>query len=117
MEPIFLPTLVKQAAPWIFILVLLWCCVCLGYGHRAGKINLWDLITTSKRLVDGAESRSFTDPKKLAYVGAFVVMTVGYAYLCLLDRLSEWYAVAYVGAFVLGKWLGDREQRLSQKGT
>lgn len=103
-----LPTAIRQIAPWLFITTLLWCCGCLAYGHRSGQINLWTLITASKG------EKQYVDPKKLAYIGVFVVMTIGFSYLSLFDRLSEWYAGIYVGAFVLGKWLGDREQRIAQ---
>jgi hypothetical protein len=96
-------------AQWIYVAVFLWCCICLLVGHRAGKINLWDCITTTK------DSRTFTDAKKLAYIGAFVVMSVTFAYWGMVDRLTEWYALLYVGAWVTGKFLGDREQRLQQE--
>lgn len=97
-------------APWLYMFVLLWVCLCLGAGHHRGKINLWDTITTTK------SGRTFTDAKKLAYIGSFVVMATGFAYLAMVDKLTEWYAMIFVAAWVTGKFLGDREQRLQALG-
>lgn len=94
----------------IYVLVLLWMVACLGWGHHSGKINLWDCITTTAK-----SGKTFTDPKKLAYTGAFAVMAVGFAYQVIADKLTEWFCFIFVSAFVVGKWLGDREQRLGQE--
>lgn len=102
----------ETVAPWIYMIVLLWCIFCLGYGHHRRKINLWDCVTTTKVDQLTKEAKTFTDPKKLAYIGAFVVMSVTFAYWGLIDRLSEWYALLYATTWVAGKALGDREQRL-----
>lgn len=100
--------MIAHLAPWVYIGTLVLCVICLGVGHRTKAINLWDCVTTTKG------GQVFTDPKKLAYIGAFVLMGTAFAYLALLDRLTEWYAGAFVSAFVIGKWLGDREQRLNR---
>lgn len=95
-----------EIAPWLYMGVLLWVCCCLGYGHHNKLIDLWTLITTTKG------DKTYVDGKKLAYVGSFVVMSITFAYWGLIDKLTEWYAALYVAAWVAGKWLGDREQRL-----
>lgn len=95
-------------AAWIYIAALIWPLLCLTYLHWKGKIDLLTSITTTK------EGRTFVDGKKLAYVGAFAAMTIAFAYLAVTDRFSEWYVMVYATAFVGGKWLGDREQRLQK---
>lgn len=96
-------------APWVYLLVLLWVIFCLAHGHRAGRIDLWTLITTTKN------EKTYVDGKKFAYIGAFVIMAITFAYWGMIDKLTEWYAALFVGAFVVGKWLGDREQRLNSQ--
>lgn len=97
----------KDAATWLYIAVLVWIVLCLGHGHRTGKVNLWDLVTATAR--DGATR---TDGRKLYECGAFLVMTVAFAYWAVIDRLTEWYAAIYVAAFVAARSMRDREKRL-----
>ena len=73
------------------------------------KFNLIDLITTK----DGKLHR----PAVMEF-GAFVLMTWGFIVLINRNRLAEWYAAIYVGAFVVrsaySAWLrqkGEREER------
>lgn len=100
-------------AQYIYIAVLLWCCCCLGAGHIKGKVNLWTLITTTK------DGREYTDPKKLAYIGTFVVSMVTLAYWGIIgpELTVEYvaYATLCFSVWVGGKYLGDREQRLQRK--
>lgn len=96
-------------AQHVYIGTLLWVAVCLGYGHRTGKVNLWDCVRSTDR--HGVER---TDPRKLFEAGAFVVMTLGFAFLVLADKLTEVYAALYVGAWVAARSLRDREQRLNR---
>lgn len=96
------------AAKIIYVLVLLWLVGCIWRGHRDKHINLWHCITITAK-----DGKTYTDPKKVAYIGAFVVMAVAFAYLAVVDQLTDWFCATFVSAFVLGKWLGDREQRLS----
>lgn len=98
----------EQVASWIYIVTLLWPLACLTYLHAKGKIDLISAITVTKG------GNEYVDGKKLAYVGAFAAMTIAFAYLAVTDRFSEWYVMVYATAFVGGKWLGDREQRLSK---
>ena len=95
-------------AQWIYLATLIWPLLCLTYLHMKGRVDLLTTITTTK------DSKTYVDPKKLAYMGIFFVMATGFAYLAMLDKLSEWYAGICVAAFVGGKWLGDREQRLQK---
>jgi hypothetical protein len=98
----------KDTASIVYLLVLLWPLICLTWLHAKGRIDLLTSITTTK------EDKTFVDGKKLAYVGTFAVMATGFAYLAQTEKLTEWYAGLMVGAFVAGKWLGDREQRLNK---
>lgn len=95
-------------AAWIYVVVLCWPLLCLTYLHARGRIDLLTSITTTK------DGQTYVDGKKLAYVGAFAAMTIAFAYLAVTDRFSEWYVMVYAAAFVGGKWLGDREQRLQK---
>ena len=67
--------------------------------------NLLDLITTN----DGKISRP-----AVMEMGAFVLMTWGFIVLVQRDKLMEWYAGIYVGAFVLraahSAWLNCKQQ-------
>jgi len=90
------------------VLVLLFIVWCLYRGHRAGHINLWEVVTaTDKRGI------TRTDSRKMFEAGAFVVMTIGFAYLVVQGKLTEVYAAIYVGAWVTARYLRDREQRLN----
>lgn len=86
----------EQVAAGVYVFALIWCCACLYHGHRTGKINLWDTVTSTDRT--GAVR---TDAKRLYLAGAFVVMTATLALLAVISKLSEWYAFLYVGAFVV----------------
>ena len=97
-------------APWLYILVLVCLVVCLGRGHRAGKINLWDLVTATND-----EGKVHTDGRKLFEAGAFAIMATAFAYWALIDRLTEWYALLFVSSFVVARAWRDREQRLNKQ--
>ena len=96
-------------ADYIYILTLLIVILCLYRGHRGGDINLWDCVRTTTK-----DGKLITDARKLWEAGAFVVMTVGFAYLVVQGRLTEFYAGIYVAAFVAARSLRDREQRLNR---
>lgn len=100
---------IQTGAKLIFVIALVWPLVCLWIGHRASKVNLWDCVTIKAK--DGAV---YTDPKKVTYMGGFVVMATAFAYFTVVDQLTDWYAAIFVSAFIIGKWLGDREQRLGR---
>ena len=42
-------------------------------------------------------------------------MTIGFSYLVVQGKLTEFYAAIYVGAFVTARIFRDREQRLNRK--
>ena len=96
-------------ADYIYVLTLIIVVLCLYRGQRTGKIDLWDCVRSTSK-----EGKVFTDPRKLFEAGAFVVMTVGFAYLVVQDKLTEFYAAIYITAFVAAKSLRDREQRLNR---
>jgi hypothetical protein len=101
--------MIATAAPWIYVATLVALVACLYRGHRAGRVNLWELVTARDRA-----GRDRTDGRKLFETGAFLVMTTAFAYWALVDRLTEWYAGIYVGAFVVARMARDREQRLNR---
>lgn len=92
---------IEQFGNGMYLIVFSWIIVCLGLGHRSGKINLWNCITSTDR--HGIER---TDFAKLAIAGAFVITGVTFCYLAVLDRLSEWYVLIFLMA-----WLGERFRR------
>ena len=96
-------------APAAYVVTLLAVVLCLYRGHRTGDINLWDCVRS------GRDGKVYTDPTKLYLAGAFFIMTTGFAYLVLLDKMSEAYALVYVATFAGAKWARDREQRLNKK--
>lgn len=96
-------------AAWGYIAVLVWVVLCLWRGQRQGKINLWDMVTATDK--SGVPR---TDARKFFECGAFVVMTVAFSYLVVVDKLSEAYAAIYVGTWVAARSMRDREQRLNR---
>lgn len=96
-------------ADWLFLLMLLIAVLCLYRGHRNRDVDLWDVIRAT-----GKEGKVYTDPRKLFEAGAFVVSTVGFAHMTIQGKLTEWYVMTYLGAFVTAKFLRDREQRLNR---
>lgn len=95
-------------ADWLYLAVLMTAVLCLWRGHRTERIDLWDTIRTKKG------DATYTDPRKLFEVGAFVVMSCGFSYMVIQGKLTEWYAGIYVAAFVTARYLRDREQRLNK---
>ncbi len=97
------------AADYIYVLTLLIVIMCLYRGQREKHINLWDCVTSTDK-----EGKKRTDSRKLIEMGAFVVMTIGFAYFVVDEQLTEFYSLIYVGAFVTARTLRDREQRLNK---
>ncbi len=93
----------------IYMVTLLVVIACLWRGQRDGLINLWDLVTSTDKA-----SKVRTDARKMFEAGTFVVMTVGFSYLLLIGKMTEFYAAIYVGAFVTARIFRDREQRLNK---
>lgn len=97
-------------ADYIYVSILVVIVLCLYRGHRQGHINLWEIVTSTDKT-----GRTRTDSRKLFEAGAFVVMTIGFAYLVVQEKLTEFYAAIYVGAFVTARIFRDREQRLNRE--
>lgn len=91
----------------IYLAVLIVVVACLARGQFAGHINLWDLVTATDR-----NGVARTDGRKFFEVGAFVVSTVAFSYLVVVDNLTEVFLTVYMGAWVTARYLRDREQRL-----
>jgi hypothetical protein len=92
----------------LYMATLLVVVMCLYRGHRGGSLNLWDVVRTTKG------DATFTDPRKLYECGAFVVSTVGFSYLIIVGKMSEWFFAGYIGAWVAARYARDREQRLNR---
>jgi len=93
----------------MYILMLLVVLVCLYRGHRAGYVNLWELVTATDKA-----GKTRTDARKFYECGAFVVATVAFSYLVIMGKLTEAYLAVYIGAFVTARIFRDREQRLNR---
>jgi len=89
--------------------------IALFYGllllqHRRGTLDLNYLITSTDK-----KGKTRVDGRKLGEVGAWYVMTLGLWYLVVHDKITEFYVLAYLGAFVTARFLRDREQRLNKQ--
>lgn len=69
----------------------------------------WDYITST-----GKDGTVRFDPRKTWEAGAFLVSTGAFGWLAYLDKLTEWFFVGYMAAWIGGRFLRDREQRLSK---
>ena len=97
----------------MYILVLLFTVCFFLYGHLKDRINIWEMVTTTK------DGKVRTDPRKLMEFSAFLVMTYGFSYLIITNHLSDWYALTYVAAFVAARTARDfaqlKDKALSMK--
>lgn len=96
-------------ADWLYLAILLTAVLCLYRGHRGGNVDLWDVIKAT-----GKDGKVHTDPRKLFEAGAFVVSTVGFSHMVIQGKLTEWFVMFYLAAWVTAKTLRDREQRLNR---
>lgn len=55
------------------------------------EIDIADLVTTNGKL----------DEPKLTRFVAWIVSTWGFVYLITIDKLTEWYFIGYMGAWVM----------------
>ena len=87
----------EQVGNIIYLLTLVIGVFCIARGHRQGKINLWELVTSTDR--NGVVR---TDGRKLFEVIGMSVMVITFYFLTITARLSEWYvlifAVSVIGA-------------------
>ncbi len=78
--------------------------------HHRGALDLNDLITATDKT-----GKTRVDARKLGEIGAWYVMTLGLWYLVVHDKITEFYVISYLGAFVTARFLRDREQRLNKQ--
>ena len=100
----------EAAAKIIYVLVLLWLILCLGWGNKTGRIDLWELATVTDK-----HGKVRTDNSKLYETGAFLVMTLTFCFLGVLDKLSEWYALIYVSAWVASRAMARKDKMADAK--
>ena len=81
----------------IYLMTLIAGAACIARGHRTGKLNLWDMVTSTDR--NGIVR---TDGRKMFEVIGQSVMVITFYFLTITARLSEWYvlifAVSVIGA-------------------
>ena len=80
----------------------------LWFLHLRGQINLVDCLTATDR-----HGIVRTDARKLIELATWYTLTLGFVYIVIQDKLTEWYVMAYIGGATVTRYLRDREQRLS----
>ena len=94
-------------ADFIFALGVALMFLVLWLLHHIGKINLIDCVTSTDR-----KGIVRTNGRKLIELASWYVLTLGFVYIVINDKLTEWYVVAYLGGATLTRFIGDRETRL-----
>ena len=91
-------------------------CACIGIGvsllkmHRdPAQPNLTDLITSTDKT-----GKVRYDARKCFEAGAFLTSTWGFVFLTASFKLTEFFFIGYMSAWVGARFLRDREQRLSK---
>lgn len=99
---------------WIILALIVLVGVVYLYNKDKDKnsdIDFTDLITVNGKLND----------RKLARFGAWIVSTWGFVYLISHDKLSEWYFIGYMGAWVanalIGKMIKDPRDEDNYRNT
>jgi Na+/H+ antiporter NhaD/arsenite permease-like protein len=99
---------------WIILALIVLVGVVYLYNKDRDKnsdIDFTDLITVNGKLND----------RKLARFGAWIVSTWGFVYLISHDKLSEWYFIGYMGAWVanalIGKMIKDPRDEDNYRNT
>lgn len=109
-------TLIEHFGNGLYALTFLVAAFYLLRWHHEGKIKLHELFTSTDR-----EGTVRTDGRKLFEAGAFFVMTVSFYFLTVSGKMSEWYALIYVGVWVGARTARDltkiSEERASQAPT
>ena len=82
----------------IFTIILY---VCVRFLWRLNQdkdntINLVDLVAVGGRL----------NERKLTRFGAWIISTWGFIYMIANDKLTEWYFIGYMGAWVVNALIG-----------
>lgn len=78
--------------------------------HCRGRINLIECMTATDR--NGIVR---TDSRKMIEFCTWYVLSLGFVFICVQDKLTEWYVMAYLGGATLTRYLRDREQRLNSQ--
>ncbi|MCC7144230.1 MAG: hypothetical protein IT349_19215 [Candidatus Eisenbacteria bacterium] len=101
-------------ADWLYLVAWSMIFFAIYRAQRDGKINLWDLVTTTDK-----QGIVRTDPRKTFEAGAFSSMFVGSIYLGFQGKIVSGEGIAYMtlftSLFVAARTLRDREQRLSKQ--
>jgi len=85
----------------MYIVLTIIIAVCTLYlirlnNDKKNDIFLIDLVTVGGKLND----------RKLSRFGAWLVSTWGFVYLLSNDKLTEWYFIGYMGAWVANALIG-----------
>ena len=78
--------------------------------HIRGQINLVECLTATDR-----KGIIRTDARKMIEFCTWYILSLGFVYIVVQDKLTEWYVVAYISGATLTRYLRDREQRMPQK--
>lgn len=78
-------------------------------SKRQDMPNLLDLLTATDK-----KGKTRYDARKCFECGAFAVSTWAFVYITTANRMTEWFFVGYMTAWVGARWLRDREKRLEQ---
>lgn len=79
----------------------------LWFLHLRGTINLVECVTATDRT-----GTVRTDARKLIEFATWYCLTLGFVYIVVHGKLTEWYVVAYIGGSATIRYLRDREQRM-----
>ena len=93
-----------------FILFIAFAAVSLYRVHKdksAGSPNLLDLLTAT----DKKDNVRF-DARKCWEAGAFFTSSWVFIYLTITGKLTEWFFIGYMAAWVVARAMRDREHRL-----
>lgn len=78
-------------------------------NRQDNGLDFSDLITSTDR-----KGRVRVDARKCFELGAFLTSTAVFAFITVVDKLTEWFFVGYMTAWVGARWLRDRERRLDR---
>lgn len=87
----FTPSLIALTVMAVLIIVVVWS------WHRDKDSN----FQLQQVIVDNTTNKISIE--KVGYMTALAIGSWGFVALTLNDKLSEWYAMAYLGAFVIGR--------------
>jgi hypothetical protein len=92
--------------------------ICLVYAISA--IRSWDKDPNNRfRLYDLICTDGVVDETKTTRMGAFVVSSWGFVYMTSADKMTEWYFLGYMAAWVgnalFSSYLGSKDTKHSDK--